>query len=447
MLQWFYILVVFICIYLFSNIYWLTAVGLSLAVVEITYFLKNIDKGFLFYRYALLVALLQWILAPFIDYTFFNNHYLYYMYVPEESYMALVVPSLLLLKLGLSFFGKRSEETFQTWKEFPPDNFERFQLLGFIFLFVGVGSSVLSHFGVAESIAFVFFLLSNLKFVGGLIILYANHRFGVGINFFLIGWLFLESLSGGMFHELILWVILLLPFFFLKYKISSLGKVALLLGFACFVFMVQTVKADFRQVVWNSSNLTTNNLEVFVNLVNDSHEKNVVSSEDNLHTLNIRINQGWIISRILYFVPSYEKFAGGETIEDAVVSSIIPRVLAPNKQRAGGQISFERFTGLKLHGSTSMGMSLVGEAYANYGLGGSYIFMFVWGIFFGYIIYAHVKFSLKYPVLLFFIPWIFIASIKAETDLFTVLNYITKAYILLGLILLSLKYLGVELKR
>lgn len=57
-------------------------------------------------------------------------------------------------------------------------------------------------------------------------------------------------------------------------------------------------------------------------------------------------------------------------------SALIPRFLYPNKKGAGEQSrkDFIEMTGYNLSSSTSMGLSILGESYGNFGLlGGTFL--------------------------------------------------------------------------
>ena len=81
-------------------------------------------------------------------------------------------------------------------------------------------------------------------------------------------------------------------------------------------------------------------------------------------------------------VPSQTPFARGETIRNALVASVFPRFLYPDKPIAGGRENMENYAGISLNENTSMDISQVGEAYANFGEMGGIIMMFVLGLFF-----------------------------------------------------------------
>ena len=155
-----------------------------------------------------------------------------------------------------------------------------------------------------------------------------------------------------------------------------------------------------------------------------------------------RLNQGWIISAIMKHVPENEPFAAGETVKEAVLGSIAPRFLWTDKKTAGGRVSFRRFTGLQIGEATSMGISPLGEAYANFGIRGGIGFMVVFGSFFALFYYGTLRYALKHPTFLFWIPVIFYQAMKAETEISVIMNQLTKGsvvafggYYLLGQVL------------
>jgi len=84
------------------------------------------------------------------------------------------------------------------------------------------------------------------------------------------------------------------------------------------------------------------------------------------------------------------------------------------------------YAGIELSSTTAMDIGQMGEAYANFGVFGGIIFMFLLGLFLNWVVTFLERKSLKYPDLLFWVPLIFLQSIKAETDVAIILNHITK---------------------
>jgi hypothetical protein len=128
-------------------------------------------------------------------------------------------------------------------------------------------------------------------------------------------------------------------------------------------------------------------------------------------------------------VPEEEPYAEGETIKDAVISAFMPRVLFPDKKQAGGRENFRRFTGLLISDETSMGISPLGEAYANFGPFGGILLMGATGAMFAGTFYLTLLYVVRRPAFFFWLPLLFYQSIKAETEYLVVLNQLAKGAI------------------
>jgi hypothetical protein len=87
-----------------------------------------------------------------------------------------------------------------------------------------------------------------------------------------------------------------------------------------------------------------------------------------------------------------------------------------------------------------MGISPLGEAYANFGVEGGSLFMFAYGLGFALVYYLVLRYVVRSPEFLFWLPLVFYQAIKAETELVIVFNQISK-----GLIVALAGYYGVSL--
>jgi len=220
-------------------------------------------------------------------------------------------------------------------------------------------------------------------------------------------------------------------------KPSFRTKLLVLGGLFLFAFVIQTVKFFIRDAISKGDSATLN---LFASVVNDKVvESDFMFSEQNVQASVLRINQGWIIARIMYYTPSYEPFADGETIKIALNSSLVPRFLNPNKVTAGGRTYFTRFTGKDISDNTSMGLGLLGEAYANYGIAGGTVFMLIMGLFYNIFILQIYKFAKKYPTLIFFLPLLFFQVVKAETDFSVIINHLVKATMFTAIIFFTVR--------
>jgi hypothetical protein len=427
-----YFLFAFVSVIALANgVYVITALGLGLCVFSGTDFLDKIGKGLPILEAMVFIACLQWILGPYFDYMTEYKHFKYYMYVPEQEYMNLVVPALLLFaipiyvtsnKINYSFFLGRIQQAGISAK------------FSFNLIITGFLADVIGPFAPA-SLGFVFFLASGIKFIGLIGLFYHNNGRKWLVFFVLFAFHFLLAVRYGVFHTFLLWLVLTFLLIARFYPMTFLRKLMLLgVGFGC-LFVLQTIKAEFRQEIWQNR-FSGNKTELFFTLFFAKTESYFTGKEDNIPGLkdegevdeaNNRLNQGWIISRIMSQIPSRRPYLQGETIENAIYSSLLPRFLVASKAGGGGgRLTYEKLTGFHLL-SASMGTSVLGEAYGNYGVGGTYLFMFFWGLFLA-LLYAFIfSRAESIPLLPLWLPIIFLQAIKAETDLFTVLNHLVKS--------------------
>jgi hypothetical protein len=99
---------------------------------------------------------------------------------------------------------------------------------------------------------------------------------------------------------------------------------------------------------------------------------------------------------------------------------------------------FHLFTGLPVSPGTTFGISVLGEAWANFGAWGA-LFMGVVGLFYGVVLRAMVKVAASEPTIVLWTPLLFLQAIKAETELTIVLNHLVKTFILIVLLYFALK--------
>jgi hypothetical protein len=128
------------------------------------------------------------------------------------------------------------------------------------------------------------------------------------------------------------------------------------------------------------------------------------------------------------YVPRNRPHENGATIVDAVRDSMVPRFLV-DKKRVWVSDKFMQYTGLRVGKTTSMGISVLGEAYVNFGKFGGAWFMLAWGVFTGLIFRLLIRQSEKRPTLILWAPLIFLQVVKAETELLVVLNHLVKAIV------------------
>jgi hypothetical protein len=157
-------------------------------------------------------------------------------------------------------------------------------------------------------------------------------------------------------------------------------------------------------------------------------------SDDFIADTAMRYNQGWIVNRIMFIVPNVEPYAKGDTLKTAAVAAVLPRVIAENKLRSGGQEYMARYAGIELNESTSMNMGYAGEMYANFGLVGGIIGCGIYALFFGLLFRWFCDRAFLHPLWWSLVPFIFFAAMKAEDGIADALGWTIKScFILAGI--------------
>jgi hypothetical protein len=421
---------------------WYEAASYALVIFSLLIFLTNLAETIPVKELITLVASLQWLLGPVLDYRYFNNHYRYYMYVPEEVYFSYTIPAFLFFALGLLFL----KVDFSGINQQIEQHIAKYPKLPFILLGIGFLIEYIAPF-IPSSLRFVMFLITNLKYIGAIYLVYSPVKFKWHILAGIILFSFINSIALGLFHDILLWSVLI--FIYVAYKLQFSFSMRLLVVVVGLLMasLIQIAKAEYRKVVWQEG-FTGSEAQVFTSVLEDEiYNQSELQEYSTIQNIVIRLNQGWIISRVMYYVPQYEQYADGETVEEALYASFVPRLLNPDKKKAGGQENFSRFTGFQLLESTSMGTSVLGEAYANYGPSGGIVFMSLWGLTISLFFKIVVSFSLKkHLTLVLWVPLIFLQVIKAETELVVVLNHLVKAAIFVaGIYWLSYRVFKVQL--
>ncbi len=372
------------------------------------------------------LACLQWIVGPFIDYHNDAHHVKYHMYVAEEVYMSFAVPAIIAFRLGTSLFKDHSDLDVLSHRV--NQLFELHPKLPYVLIAVGLIIPFFSPL-LPGALGFILYLLSNIKYIGVIYLLFSSKPNRWPIFWATMSLTAVVSIGAGMFHDLLLWSMLTFTFVAREMKLSLVKKLGVALLGIFLAITIQSVKMEYRSLVWQRG-YSGNKVVLFLSLAAQQWSTGSIFTPNSDEDMNIRLNQGWIISAIMHHVPANKAHANGQTILEGLESSLIPRFLAPNKKVAGGRENFRNYTGLKIGEHTSMGISILGEGYANYGVTGGFLFMFFWGMFIGWFWKKLWDISDIYPTLLIWSPILFLQVVKAETEFAVVLNHLIKSTIL-----------------
>ncbi len=413
-------------------------VAIAVALLAVIYeFQKRLDQGVPLLQLTSMIAVLQWLVGPVLNYSSDMDYGRYSMYVSEEIYFSFAIPATTFF-VAIMLSAGASVKQQNLLSHVQRGNFIAIGILLNVIAIVADFAATRAGGGLQ----FFLFLISQLRYIGALYFIFSRGQFRLLLAFASCFSLFSMSLAVGMFHDLILWMSILFCYWFAQRRWSTPVKLLTLTVSATVLFSIQVVKQEYRQKLKDQQNPSFLGLTVdYLSLGGKGWETS------SLQMVITRLNQGWIISAVMANVPENEPYADGETIKEAVLVSIAPRFLWADKKIAGGRQNFMRFTGLQIGLGTAMAISPLGEAYANFGVIGGIGFMIVFGAFFSLFYYGALRYALKHPTFLFWIPLIFYQAMKAETELSVVLNQLTKgAVVAFGGFYLLRQVLPVKLK-
>lgn len=413
-------------------------IGLAVFLMGVTIVHLRYSCRFIvpFPHIVLLVALLQYVLAAWISiqYPSVDPTYNIGLRLPEYlGYGTLVVAACVVgWGIGLVKLRPSVRVSIRPNPELLRD-LDRLILLGFI----GVALSRLIH---TAGLNFVLLLLASLRYVGVFGRMLCRGP-GWGWRIALI--LAVEVLfatSSAMFGDIVLWSLWIFAIW--VYVYTPTWRVMLPAFAMAFLLLLplQQSKWQLRQYLgddeFNAASAEVSALtksELWLSFLGRSA---LATAEGNLDPeflgdTVMRYNQGWIINRVMQYVPDVQPYARGETIKAAFLSALMPRFLMPNKVLAGGQLYMEKYAGMLLNERTSMNLGYAGEMYANYGYVGGIIGCGVYALFFSLLFRWVCLRAFNSPLWWSVLPYIGFTVLKADDGVVEVLNWTVKAAIVM----------------
>ena len=446
--------VYFILFYLGVFIYLLLGLGLtiqeSFIIVYQLYlvlrFINNFGYTICFFDFLVFYSAMDTLVFPLIGYRVYNiDNFLArtwgcYMRVPEETYFNFLIPSNLALFAGLSFYARkftalRIKDLFNQLVEKAKDKGK----IGIVLTIIGFFATFLDHMG--GSLSFVFYLLSMLKYVGPLYIYFSDLRIrnkvlGVSLASFLV-----QAIMKGMFGEFVMYLILALIILTIRFNLRFATKLLVFIAGLFLVVILQSIKGAYRSITWRGNSINglslqnSSQLDIFGTLfINRLTSTEKLFDEKAAFGLYTRMNQGYLISRAMDYVPRVEPFANGETIMRTVGAILVPRFLWPDKPEAGGAENLARFVGFKKKLTYSMNIGPYGEAYGNFGPEYGVLFIFFYGLFLSFMFKKFLDNCYKRPAILLWGPLLFYYTLSVETDILTTLNSFVKGAVFVALV-------------
>jgi hypothetical protein len=280
--------------------------------------------------------------------------------------------------------------------------------------------------------------LSSAKYIGAFMLIIGGVKLKPWILVVVFGSIVLSSLGSAMFHDLITWLIFILAVLAIKFKPPVLIKVAFAVGFMLLVITIQQLKGAYRTA--SQFQGKQGSLDLFGQVYETQESNGGIFDKESLARNNVRINQGFIVTYIMKNIPDKVPYANGAELYQILEAAFLPRIIAPNKLKAGDNSLVTKYSGIRLNPDTSMSLSAMGDSYINFGTYGGCIMMFFLGALFNFVLIKFGKIGKKYPVAILFTPLVFYFPIRPDTALQTGLNHLVKASFLLYMILIVYRH-------
>jgi hypothetical protein len=391
---------------------------------------------------AILMASLQYVLAAWISYYWPPTNPEYDIGARLPVYLSYGAAAVLALALGWAVVLIKLQP-----RRSAPEIHSSPRLLLELDVLLGI-SVVATFFAVllekVESLAFVFVLLSNLRYLSVYARMLVRGRGWTWRLALVLAAEVLFAAGTGMLHTLLLWS--LWTFAIWIYRFTPPPRAILAVMAAAFVILpaLQESKWRLRQdaesvdptIDMNETGfkeLPVGRVVTWAGYLTQDIKQTVTLNIDSdfIADIAVRYNQGWIIDRIMSWVPEMTPYAAGATIKDALIASIFPRFAFEGKVKSGGQENMLRYAGIELTGNTSMNLGYAGEMYANFGQRGGLIGCALYAVALGLLFRVICRRAFIHPLWWSLVPYIFFAAVKAEDGIDLVANWSVKSCVLL----------------
>jgi hypothetical protein len=369
---------------------------------------------------------LQYIFSTFLIYNQYENLKIQ-MAISQEDYFSYANVAFLCLFGGVFLFHRDLDLSASLKKIEPRDA----SFLG-IFLIITSYIFDILPIGGTPPFASIQSFTTYLKYIGSFCLLFSNNRF----RYVIIGFIYLEmaatGFKGSVFIDFFMWSTYLFFFICLKFNLPFWMRASFILLAAPVLFMIQSVKGEYREETWVRQQ--EGGISLFVDLIQKKNEENAdkpLSETEGVVNTVSRLSQGWHLGLTLQHVPKKEPFSDGEDMLGDIVGSVLPRIVFTDKKIIGSQEKFQKYTGRKLRGGTSMTIGVLGDFYINFGVVGSYLMLFIFGAVMARILYNFLKvFVLPDPLNIIWVPFLLSYLVRANNDFYMVVNCLAKGFLI-----------------
>ncbi|HIA37711.1 MAG TPA: hypothetical protein EYN89_13505, partial [Flavobacteriales bacterium] len=302
---------------IFTDIYIYSKLGLILFTVITLLFLNGLGRKIPIKELIVLIMLMQMVVSPIIVFDYLYNKVHYPMVVGEQYYISYVFFCIVLFIIGLFLPLHRQKpnilKTISNINESAPFNGK----FGVVLIIFGLLAGTIVDY-VPGTFRFAVFLIENCKYIGAFYLFFSNNRYKYLWILVVYSMLTYTTIGGGLFINLFIWTFLFAIVAAFKYKVNLLVKTGFFIIGIFIAFFIQSFKTEYREVIWEGkgqaySEQTRTNQEVFVEMATErALDTKSLYEYSNYSNFISRLNQGWILAKVLIHVPANEPFTNGE---------------------------------------------------------------------------------------------------------------------------------------
>lgn len=350
-----------------------------------------------------------------------------------SRYLSIIIPGILFFYIGVNWkLRKFSVKKIDVQRFY---NLKNNLYYTKIFLYIILSCNIIQT--IAPNLASN--LLNNLINIGQVLALslfvYNKKFWYFTFSFFVL--ILLESVKSAVFAPVISLGLLSVLFIPVIFNFSYKQIFILLISCYFTLNIFQNVKTEYRKAVW-SGGKRSYDISLFIKAL-------FTPVQDEGMTALERASAGSVISEIYEYVPSNYNFTYGKQLAEDLSNGLIPRFLYNDKKPIDNRGNYMRYTGNYIEEDVSVGINIFGISYAEFGVVGSWIFLFIFGnilrTIFNFLVRKYIL-KKENMYMFFLIPVIFSNFFKFEEEFVGQFVGFFKMLIICIILVHILPYLG-----
>ncbi len=420
----------FISLFLFDFDFYYQA-AIAIFNYQFLSFYFEIGKG-LNIRYLIgTIYSLNYLFAPVLMYTWLNPYVeiQYTLKGDPNRYFEYVLPGIAAMLLGLHLFAAKEDNILNV--ERLKEIVKKRPALPLQLIVVGSAVTLVSRF-IPDQADLVLSAVGNLRYVGLFLHILTAKRLNIIYFAVTYGVLAAYSVVTSMFNDLLNLLFFLASVLAIRVKPNAIQKLGGIFAGILFIMFIQIIKMPLRMMVTQQEDIELENLD---EIISGGLEQNSGKETDRkVADVMFRVSQGWVTSNVLEFQRENGfQLQQGQHMTIMLKSSVLPRVLAPDKYIVGDRDLFNSYTGHFIREGTSIALGIVSDAYIDFAWYGIVV-LFLWGLLFSYSVKFYTKWDTRFPLFKLTSVLCYFYAVRADTDTHSALGSLIKISAVLWLI-------------